>query len=123
VRPRVLVVDDDLRVRELFYDLLRERYDVETRRDALTALDLLADFRPDVVVLDFNMPEMNGIEALRAIKEMAPTVPVIMVTGVSEVQLAEDAFHLGAFAYLPKPFQVGYAEHLIATALKQRAAH
>jgi DNA-binding NtrC family response regulator len=122
-RARVLVVDDDEKIRDLFRDLLEDRYEVETQSSPLTTLDTVRDFRPDVVILDFNMPEMNGIEVLRQIKAIAPTTPVIMVTGAAEVRLAEDAFHLGAFAYLPKPFQVPYAEHLIVTALRQRPTH
>lgn len=121
-RARVLVVDDDEKVRDLFRDLLEDRYDIETLSSPLTTLDTVRDFQPDVVLVDFNMPGMNGIEVLRQIKSVAPTTPVIMVTGVTGVKLAEDAFHLGAFAYLPKPFQVPYAELLILTAIRQRAA-
>jgi DNA-binding NtrC family response regulator len=118
---RVLVVDDDDKIRELFSDLLDGRYEVETCGNPIEALDAVRKFQPHIVVLDYNMPEMNGMEVLRHIKATAPATQVIMVTGVAEVQLAEDAFHFGAFAYLPKPFQLPYAEHLILTALQQRA--
>ena len=119
---RVLVIDDDDKLRSLFNDLLEGRYQVETRATPLEGLDAVRDFRPDIVVLDYHMPQMNGIEVLRRIKEIAPTTQVIMVTGVADVDLAEQAFQLGAFAYLAKPFQLPYADHLIQSALQQRRA-
>jgi DNA-binding NtrC family response regulator len=119
-RSRVLVVDNDEKTRDLFRDLLQDHYEIETQASPMTALESVRDFRPDVVLLDFNLPEMTGIEVLRRIKAIAPATAVIMVTGVAEVQLAEDAFHLGAFAYLPKPFQAPYALHLLVAALRQR---
>jgi DNA-binding NtrC family response regulator len=116
---RVLVVDDDEQVREMLRDLLVANYDVEMRASAVVALADYRTLRPDVVLLDVHMPEMNGLDALREIKALDPNVPVIMVTGLSDKQLPSDVFRLGAFAYLPKPFQLPYAEHLIRTALQQ----
>src|SRR5262245_32214405 len=106
---RVLVIDDDEKLRDLLSDMLEGQYHVATTGDPVGAIDVVGDFQPDIVVLDYNMPEMNGLEVLRNIKAAAPTTQVIMVTGVAEVQLAEEAFRLGAFAYLPKPFQLPYA--------------
>lgn len=117
-RAQILVVDDDEKVRDLLRDVLDLRYDVTIVDSGEAALARVAEARPDVVMLDVNMPGMSGIEALRVIRERDRTIPVIMITGASEIGLAEDAFRLGAFAYLPKPFQIAYAEHLVRTALR-----
>jgi len=70
--------------------------------------------RPDVVLLDINMPRMNGVEVLKDIKKIDETIPVIMVTANEQITLAADALKTGAFGYVPKPFDFRYLDHMIA---------
>lgn len=121
-KPCLMVVDDDENLTALFCDAFEDRYAVMPRSSAHAALDGLLDRRPDVILLDFSMPGMNGIEALKAIKALDRDIPVIMVTGSCDPEVADEAVRLGAFAYLPKPFQIPYAEHLIAAALLARSS-
>ena len=116
---RLLIIDDDNRITTLFSDFFGNRYEVETALSGLEGLTALLRQRPDLVLLDINMPGMNGLEVLRDIKRLDERIPVIMVTANSEIAAAEYALKNGAFAYLPKPFQLQYAEHLVAAALTE----
>jgi two-component system KDP operon response regulator KdpE len=100
----ILVVDDEPRIRDLVrMNLELERYHVEEAGNGREALEKLRDLLPDLIILDVSMPEMDGFEALRHIREVS-TVPVIMLT----VRQSEaDKIHgldLGADDYLAKPF-------------------
>lgn len=116
---KLLVIDDDAKVTALFVDFFGDQYDVETAQSGLEGLSSMERRRPDVVLLDINMPGMNGLEVLKDIKRLDGRIPVIMVTANNEISAAEEALKGGAFAYLPKPFQLQYAAHLVAAALDE----
>lgn len=101
--PRVLIVDDDEAIL-LTLDLLRfEGIDIVGRaRNGAEAVEKASELNPDVVVMDFKMPVMNGIEATRKIKESMPAVQVIMHTAYDEPDLELSAKEAGAYAYLIK---------------------
>jgi DNA-binding NtrC family response regulator len=117
---RILVVDDepDLLDMLLAYFLM-SRYDVETATNGFDAVSTVSRQRPDVVLLDINMPGMNGLEALREIMRLDRSIPVIMVTGNAELPMTVDAIRNGAFGYVPKPFDLRYLDHLIAASLSR----
>jgi DNA-binding NtrC family response regulator len=71
--------------------------------------------------LDIAMPGINGLEVLKAVKELDPTIPVIMITASTDTALTGEAIKQGAFSYLPKPFDVRYLDHLVAAALSSRS--
>ncbi len=115
-RGHVLVVDDDmelLRAHERI--LLRAGYMVHTANNGRIATEKLAAMKFDAVVSDISMPEMDGIELLRAIRSRDLGVPVVLVTANPEVQTAMAAIEHGAFQYLPKPVT---AEALIDVTLR-----
>lgn len=102
---KVLVVDDHLVVREGLKLILEtdERYQVIGEAgDGETALDLIEELRPDVVLMDINMPRMNGLEAIRRLKERACAVPVIILTTYNEDELMIQGLSLGAKGFLLK---------------------
>ena len=104
---RVLVVDDDAPTRELLHEVLTEAgYDCTAVQDGLCALSQLASGEPfDLVFSDVNMPGMNGIDVLRTVKAVNPTLPVVLVSGLYELELGIDALRSGAADYLIKPFK------------------
>lgn len=116
-KQRILVVDDDEKIAALLAEFFRDHYDVEVAMNGIDGLGAVQHRRPDVVLLDINMPGLDGLTVLKRIKRLDERLPVIMVTGNSEIAAAEDALKSGAFAYLPKPFQLQYAAHLVAAAL------
>ena len=116
---RLLVIDDDAKITALFTEFFGDLYEVETARNGVQGLTAMLDRRPDLVLLDINMPGVSGLQVLRDIKNIDQRIPVIVVTGSNDIAAAEDALKNGAFAYLPKPFQFQYAAHLIAAAISE----
>jgi CheY-like chemotaxis protein len=115
---RMLVVDDDKMVRRVLAEFLQERgHQVDEAADGAQAMALVRDNRFDVVFLDIVMPIMNGIETLRRLREMDPNTTVIMISGVSDQQVALDAIALGAYDHLTKPFDLAYLERTLALKL------
>ena len=115
----ILLVDDEPRNLTALESILDSPdYDltkVQSGPEALMAL-LTGDFA--LLVLDIEMPGMNGVDALRGIRAIDSAIPVIMVTGSESTRLAGDVIKGGAFSYLPKPVRLQYLEHLAATVLQ-----
>jgi two-component system response regulator AtoC len=106
-RRQVLVVDDAEGIRTYLKNLLPMKgYEVLLAEDGARALALLRDAGvPDVIVLDVMMPGMDGLATLRGIREIAPSVPVIMLSVVGKASTIVEAMSLGAADYLNKPFE------------------
>lgn len=108
MNPKILIVDDEPDVCEVISNFLGKRgYDVITANDGQEALSKLSTEKPDLILLDIRMPEMDGMECLRRIKELDKEVPVIMVTCVTNIDIARKSMELGATDYLTKP--LGYS--------------
>ena len=115
---RVLVVDDDPNVVEMLQDLLVDvGYLVKHALDGTEALRLVPVFEPDVVLLDLQLPGISGIEVLDRLRRDHPTVPVIIVTGNDDVEVARRTLRGGAFDYLSKPFTVEVLARVVAAAI------
>ena len=111
---KILVVDDDAEVRMATRDFLASKgHDVTLAEDGVQALKLLATVKPDVVLLDVAMPEMDGMEALRRIVASYPNLPVIMVTANADIEITSKVLQLGAADYVPKPFDLDYLDQAI----------
>jgi DNA-binding NtrC family response regulator len=107
-KVKVLLVDDEVEFGSALAERLRLRdYDARTVSQAEDALAIVRNDPPDVVLLDFKMPGMDGIEVLKLIKEMHPSVEVIMVTGHGDNQSREEVMKNGAFEYIMKPIDIG----------------
>jgi DNA-binding NtrC family response regulator len=119
-RARILVVDDKENMRKLFVRLLGGAHEVETAEDGARALELLAARRYDLVVSDIRMPGADGIAVLREAKRRSPETEVVLMTAYATVPAAVEAVKLGAYDYLPKPFDPDDAELVVARALARR---
>jgi len=126
-KARILAVDDQLYFRSFLEGLLAEEgYRVETAPGGAEALHALERARFDVVLTDLVMPEMDGAELIRRIKERWPEQEVIIVSGVGDVQTAVDAMKYGATDYLLKPIErtaLLRALDQLLTARRLRAEH
>lgn len=105
-RSRVLVIDDEAGPRESLRMILKDTYNVTLAENPIQGLRLADQQRPDVVFLDIKMPEMDGTEVLRRIKEIDPDIEVVMFTAFAAVDSAQLALRYGAIDYLTKPFSV-----------------
>lgn len=102
---RILVVDDEKIILELTSMILRSRgFEVMTCRSAIEGLELIAREQPAVVLLDYMMPAMDGLTALKQIRERFPNTYVIMFTGKGSEEIAVELMKAGASDYILKPF-------------------
>ena len=102
---RILCVDDEQSIQELVSLHMRlQGFEVETASDGKEALRLLEMESFDLVLLDIDMPEMNGLEVLRQIKIRRLEVRPIMLTGADNIRALNECAKWGAFDYLPKPY-------------------
>jgi two-component system, chemotaxis family, protein-glutamate methylesterase/glutaminase len=118
-RPRVLVVDDAVVVRRIVTDVLSEDPDLEvvgTASNGKIALQKIPQLNPDIVTLDVEMPEMNGLETLVAIRAKYPRLPVIMFSTLTDrgTSATMDALLKGANDYVTKPANVGSVTEAMA---------
>ena len=100
---KILIVDDDKSIRKALSLALEDKYSIITAEDGFEALRLFENGRPDLVLLDVGLPEINGAEVLKRLKRNHPDVPVIMITAVEDIKTIVKAIKLGAYDYLVKP--------------------
>lgn len=115
--PVVLVVDDKRNMVRLMAKVLRADATVRTAESGADALRLLASESIDVVLCDLKMPDMDGIDVLRAAKRLQPGIEFILMTAFATVGTAVEALRLGAYDYLTKPFEPEAARAVVLRAL------
>ena len=107
MKAKVLLVDDEVEfVSTLAERLCLREYDVQYVSQIEDALDIVRSNPPDVILLDFRMPQMDGVEVLKIIKQMNPLIEVIMLAGYGDDLLIEKAINSGAFQYIMKPVDI-----------------
>ncbi|MDF3129514.1 hybrid sensor histidine kinase/response regulator [Kiritimatiellaeota bacterium B1221] len=118
-KRKVLIIDDELGPRESMRILLKEEYQVRCEDRVEKGLRALEEYQPDAIVMDIRMPEIDGIEGLRRIREMDKVVSVIMLTGYGTLETARSAIRLGANDYLKKPFDTVEMMRVIADNIRR----
>lgn len=114
---KILIVDDEPLVRNFLAEALqRKNFDIQTAENGKKALHYIKDTVYDLVVTDMKMPDMTGIDVLKAVKEKNPDTIVIVITAYGSIENAVDAMRLGAFNYLIKPFSPDIIEAVIEKA-------
>ncbi|MFO8086105.1 MAG: diguanylate cyclase [Desulfobacterales bacterium] len=105
-KPRILIVDDDKINQRLLNGLLSQDYTIEHAEGGRKALKMIEANPPDLILLDIMMPEMDGFQVIRILKnnEMTQDIPVIFITALNSVQNEEEGLKLGAVDYIKKPF-------------------
>jgi PAS domain S-box-containing protein len=121
-RSRILVVDDELGPRESLRMILKPHYEIQTVESGEAALRAIPAFRPDLVFMDIKMPTMDGVDALRRIKLLDPSIEVVMITAYASLETVKSALTHGAFEYLVKPFSRQDLEETVHRALERRQA-
>jgi putative two-component system response regulator len=114
----VLIVDDDAQVRLLVSRILeRHGHRCDHAAHAAEARRMLANGRPDLLLCDVNMPGESGLELLEYLSGEFPGLPVVMLSGIGEVDVATGALELGAYGWVTKPFDAGQLVIAVANAL------
>lgn len=114
-RGKVLIIEDDPLVRDMLSQTLSGLggYETDIAADGQDGLEKIREADFDIVFTDLNMPRLNGMEFLKRSRALRPSTPVVVITGVSEMEIAVNAMRAGATDFIPKPFRV---DKLIATA-------
>ncbi len=121
--PRVLVVDDDPISRDVIAQIVGAcgDFSVQTAEDGVDALDKLSFEHFDVILSDIKMPRMDGIEFLKRAKELDPTVPVVMVTALNQIEPAVESMRMGASDFLTKPLRISDVKNVLDRLLAEKA--
>lgn len=113
-KERILVVDDEVEVCNALKEFLSLReYEVETALDGPTALKMVEDFNPHIVLLDIIMPGMGGLDVLKRIRNINPEIGIIMTTAVVDEEIAKSTIRLGAYDYITKPIDLNHLETVV----------
>lgn len=108
---KILVVDDEAQITRVLRTSLRaHRYEIRTAADGISALDTFHDWKPNLIITDLQMPEMNGIELCREIRKIS-NIPIIVLSVKGEEKTKVEALDAGADDYITKPFGI---EELLA---------
>ena len=101
----ILIVDDELSNRRILEQVLsRAGYSVETADGGSRALEQLDALRPDVIILDYMMPDLTGMDVLRELRKREDDTPVIMITAYGTIERAVEAIQEGAYDFITRPF-------------------
>src|SRR5438477_2752816 len=116
----LLIVDDELSMRQFLTHLFqRDGHSIRVAENGRKAMAVLREQPADVIISDVKMPDMGGIDLLRAARDLQPDVEVIMMTAFANEQTAHEAFLLGAFDFVHKPFDNDLLKEKVSRALKQ----
>jgi DNA-binding response OmpR family regulator len=117
-RGRVLVVEDEPHVGAMLRDVLTAlAYAVKHAAGGAEALHLVPVFKPDLVLLDLQMPGMSGVEVLEHLRREHPQLPVVILSGNQDVELTRRALENGALDYIQKPFDIAVLARVVAAAI------
>jgi two-component system, NtrC family, response regulator PilR len=120
-KAHVLVVDDEKSMRDLLsITLEKEGYDVVTAAGGEAAIEALRRDATDAVITDLRMPKVDGLQVLRAAKEISPDMAVIVITAVASTETAVEAMKLGAYDYITKPFKLDEVSLIVRNALERK---
>jgi len=119
--PEILVIDDEAGIVEMLSIVFgKEGYRVGTARSCAEGLARLERVLPDLVLTDVKMPDGSGFEILKRTRELAPAVPVVMITAYTTTKTAIEALKSGAYDYISKPFDVEELKHVVGRALERK---
>lgn len=110
-KPEILIIDDDPGVRSVLRQFLEKKgYEVSAAEDGASALRMVGSAWPQMILMDVNMPKMNGVKLLQAVRRINKRVPIAMITGQEDLETARECLRLGAFDYIAKPVNFEYLE-------------
>lgn len=107
MRKSIIIIDDELLIRDLLYDHFSEReWVVSVSESGEKSLELLRNRAYNIALVDLRMPDMDGLSFIRKIRDLYPSLPVVIMTGFPTVETAVEAIHLKVDDYFIKPFNI-----------------
>ena len=117
----ILIVDDESSNRRILEQVLtRTGYHVATASDGSEALKKTEASRPELIILDYMMPDMSGMDVLRELRKRDDDTPVVMVTAYGTVERAVDAMQEGAYDFITRPFKPEHIALVVRKALERQ---
>jgi DNA-binding NtrC family response regulator len=116
---KLLIVDDEIDIREFAKNFFRKRnIDVYTASGGNEALEIIEDTHPDLILLDVRMEEMTGVELLKKLREAGNRIKVIMVSGIEDQAIVDDAKSLGITGFVHKPLILDELQKIVLKELQ-----
>ena len=119
-RPSILVCDDEVGPREALRILLKDHYEVHLACDGMEAVEQCESLLPDLIIMDIRMRRLDGLEAIRRIRALSTTVPIIVMTGFPDLKETAEAKDLGVLECLAKPFDLLHLKRLVEESVRER---
>jgi len=117
----ILIVDDKRANRNILaQELAHQGYAVETAANGAEALEKTASLRPDLIILDYMMPDLSGIDVLKKLRQREENTPVVMVTAYGTVEKAVEAMKEGAYDFITRPFEADHVTMVVQKALDRQ---
>mgnify|MGYP002642008351 FL=1 len=121
--PKILIVEDEAAIRRVLSKILKEEdaaYDVFEAEDGRRGLEMIQSQEFDLVFCDIKMPVMDGMELLAAMQEQYSEIPVVMISGHGDIEVAVEAMRIGAFDYISKPPDLNRLLNTVRLALDRK---
>jgi two-component system, sensor histidine kinase and response regulator len=116
----IFVIDDDEIIRLSCEQILQKSgYKVETFGNGYKGIERLKEVRPQLLVVDIKMPELDGFEVIKIVRKFDPDIVIVVITGYATIETAVDAMKMGAYDFLPKPFTPGELRMIIERAFER----
>lgn len=118
---RILIADDEKTIAHGLENLINSyKLGIQTiflAQDGLEAIELVEEYRPEIILMDINMPRLNGLDSIEEIKIISPRSKIIIISGYDEFSYAQRAIELGVFAYLLKPINYKKFKDILISAM------
>lgn len=122
-RRSILVVDDELLIRDLLYDFFKDHgWDISIAENGEKAMEVMRAKNVDLVLSDVKMPQMDGLDLSRKLRESYPKVPVVLMTGYPSVDSVIDALRNKVVDYIVKPFNINQLYKTVESQLEKKEA-
>jgi two-component system nitrogen regulation response regulator NtrX len=121
--PKILIIEDESAIRRVLKKIISEEndsYTVEEAEDGLEGVEMVIKNDFDLILCDIKMPKMDGVEVLEKIKKIKPEIPVVMISGHGDLDLAVNTMRLGAFDYISKPPDLNRLLNTVRNALDRK---
>jgi len=106
MNEKILVVNDETNVRKALTEILEDEYVIVTAEEGKEVIEKIEQGKPDLLIFDLKLPEIEGLQIIKKIKEIYPHLPVIVTSAIAEIKTVVEAMRLGAEEYLIKPFHL-----------------